>query len=386
MKGLKLAIDASNISSGGGLTHLVELLRAADPNRHHFESIVMWASQSTLDSIPNRSWLLKRTAPVLEKNYLYRAIWQWLKFGKLAEAENCLVLFIPGGSFLTNFHPVVVMNQNLLPFDWTEIKRYGFSLTSVKWLMLRFSQTYSFKHADGVIFLTKHAKNSVLGIIGQLHSETAVISHGLNKRFFNRPRKQKELSEYNNENSLKLIYVSSIAPYKHHNNVFKAIWLLRKKGVPVVLDLYGSPSISDSNYILDKQLKLYDPTHDFIRYNGLTNYDEIHTKYLQADIAIFASSCETFGQILIEGIAAGLPTACSNMSAMPEILGINGVYFDPLNPESIKNSILKLISSVDLREQVAHEGYKRAKKYSWIKCADETFDLLNSIAYKTQRK
>jgi len=276
------------------------------------------------------------------------------------------------------------MSQNLLPFEWSEINRYGLSLISLKLLMLRWSQTRSFKRANGVIFLTKYAKDVVLGITGELYGETPVISHGLNKRFFNHPRKQKNISEYNNSNPLNLIYVSSIEPYKHHVNVIKAVSNLRRKGVPVVVDLYGSPTTSDSQHGLDKFLKRYDPKHELIKYHGLTKHDDIHAKYLQADIAIFASSCETFGQILIEGMAAGLPTVCSKMSAMPEILGNHGIYFDPLSSVSIETAILRLINFEELREKVAHEGYYRAKKFSWEKCANQTFELFNLIASKLQ--
>jgi len=381
-----IGIDASNIRFGGGVTHLVELLRAADHFQYNFDKIIVWASQSTLDSIHDQPWLSKRTDYVLEKNYLYRAVWQWKKLGKLADSEKCSVLFVPGGSFLTSFRPIVAMSQNLLPFEWNELSRYGFSLTSLKWLMLRWTQTYSFKRANGVIFLTKYAKDTVLDITGELHGETYIIPHGLDKRFFNHPRKQKNISEYNYENPLRLIYVSSIEPYKHHNNVIKAVSNFRNNGVPIVLELYGVPATSDSLNSLDKCLREYDPKHKFIKYNGLTKYDDIHTKYFQADIAIFASSCETFGQILIEGMAAGLPTVCSKMSAMPEILGNNGIYFDPLSSESIGRALLKLMNSEDLREEVANEGYHHAKKYSWIKCADETFEFFNLIAGKSQKQ
>ena len=379
-----IGIDASNIGSGGGLNHLVEVLSKSNPVKHGFEKIIVWAPQSTLDAIYDRSWIVKYTYTVLEKNFILRSLWQWNELGRLAKTEGCTILFAPGGSFLTKFRPIVTMSQNLLPFEWSEINRYGLSLISLKLLMLRWSQTRSFKRANGVIFLTKYAKDVVLGITGELYGETPVISHGLNKRFFNHPRKQKNISEYNNSNPLNLIYVSSIEPYKHHVNVIKAVSNLRRKGVPVVVDLYGSPTTSDSQHGLDKFLKRYDPKHELIKYHGLTKHDDIHAKYLQADIAIFASSCETFGQILIEGMAAGLPTVCSKMSAMPEILGNHGIYFDPLSSVSIETAILRLINFEELREKVAHEGYYRAKKFSWEKCANQTFELFNLIASKLQ--
>ena len=43
------------------------------------------------------------------------------------------------------------------------------------------------------------------------------------------------------------------------------------------------------------------------------------------------------------------------------------------------------MNSKQLREKVAREGYHRAKKYSWARCADETFDLFNIITSNFQK-
>ena len=58
---------------------------------------------------------------------------------KNAQKEKYSLLFIPGGSFATKSHPIVTMNNNLLPFEWSELKRYGISLLKLKWILLRYS-------------------------------------------------------------------------------------------------------------------------------------------------------------------------------------------------------------------------------------------------------
>ena len=61
-----LGIDASNIRAGGGLTHLVELLGAADPLAHDFSRVVVWSGRSTLSRIEDRDGLGKVSGPVLD--------------------------------------------------------------------------------------------------------------------------------------------------------------------------------------------------------------------------------------------------------------------------------------------------------------------------------
>ena len=78
-------------------------------------------------------------------------------------------------------------------------------------------------------------------------------------------------------------------------------------------------------------------------------------------------------------MAAGLPTACSNMSAMSEILGDSGIYFDPLDPYSIANNLKILIESQELRLKNGSTSIIKAKKYSWSNCADQTFNFFRQF-------
>ena len=60
---LVVGIDASNLRNGGGLTHLIELLAAAEPKSHQIERIVVWACEKTLSTLAERTWLQKEALP-----------------------------------------------------------------------------------------------------------------------------------------------------------------------------------------------------------------------------------------------------------------------------------------------------------------------------------
>jgi hypothetical protein len=165
-----LAIDASNIRTGGGVTHLVEVLRAAQPAAHGVEKIFVWGCAATLARIEDRPWLEKRTDPSLEGNLLERIVWQRWTLNKLIRAMGVNLLFVPGGSIVTNFHPTVTMSRNMLPFEWSELRRFGLSAMTLRLLVLRANQTASFKKADGTIFLTRYAYDAVTKRMGALMS------------------------------------------------------------------------------------------------------------------------------------------------------------------------------------------------------------------------
>ncbi len=374
-----LGVDASNIRAGGGITHLVELLAAAEPARYGFNTVVIWASAATLSLLEERPWLAKRSDPILEKHYLHRALWQRNRLGELAKKEGCNLLFIPGGSFATDFRPVVTMSQNLLPFEWKELSRYGVSLTTFRLILLRWTQSHSFRKASGTIFLTRYAQDVVLKVTETLQGKVAIIPHGIEKRFLNRPRTHRPLAECGEANPIRLVYVSIINVYKHQWRVAEAVVKLRAEGLPVVLDLIG-PAYPTALRKLREVLLRVDPTGSFIRYCGAIPYKKLHSHYAEADLCIFASSCENMPNTLLEGMASGLPIACSQRGPMPEILGDAGVYFNPEDPASIFDAIRKLIESPVLRTEMAQAAYERAQEYSWKRCADQTFGFFAEVA------
>lgn len=55
---------------------------------------------------------------------------------------------------------MVTMNQNLLPFDWRDLLRYEWPTMTLKLAALRFTQSATFKRADGVIYVSRHARES----------------------------------------------------------------------------------------------------------------------------------------------------------------------------------------------------------------------------------
>jgi glycosyltransferase involved in cell wall biosynthesis len=376
---MTIGIDASNLRGGGGVTHLVELLRAVNPEQADIERIVIWGGRSTLKAVEDRPWLEKRNPTVLDKGLLQRTLWQRFALSKAAREARCCVLFVPGGSYAGSFHPVVTMSRNMLPFEIGELKRYGWSLFTLKMLLLRLTQSRSYRKADGLIFLTKYARNFVLSITGKLQGKICTIPHGLNPRFTRVPKQQRSILDYDDTSPFRVLYVSIIDLYKHQWNVVEAIAALRKQGFPLVLDLVG-PAYPPALKRLNETIGRFDAAKAWVNYHGAIPFNELHLCYGKADLGLFASSCENMPNILLETMASGLPIACSNRGPMPEVLGAAGAYFDPEKPEDIARSVKTLIESPRLRSELAQLSYQKAQQYSWRRCAEETCQFLVSVA------
>lgn len=360
------------------MTHLVELLDAAQPKNYGIERIIVWASPSTLSALNDRDWLIKKNPSMLSKGFLQRMLWQCFCLSQSARDEGCDILFVPGGSYAGNFRPVVTMSQNMLPFEMDELRRYGRTLFAIKLLLLRFTQSRTFKKSEGVIFLTKYARDTVLKITGKLRAKSCIVPHGLNHRFSRAPKIQRQIADYNLKAPYRLLYVSVVDQYKHQWHVVEAVSRLRKQGLPIILDLVG-PAYPPSLKRLKETINREDVDRTWVNYWGSIPFNELHHCYAQADLGLFASTCENMPNILLEKMAAGLPIACSLRGPMPEILQNSGLYFDPENPKDIASAITRLIESADLRTRLANLAYQSSKKYLWSKCAEDTLKFLVNV-------
>jgi glycosyltransferase involved in cell wall biosynthesis len=375
---MRLDIDASNLREGGGITHLVEMLRAADPAAHGFSQVVVWGCRATLARLEDRPWLLRHHQSALDGGPARRFLWQHFALPARLRSAGCGVLFAPGGMHTGAFHPVVTMSRNMLPFEWRELKRYAWSMTGLRLLMLRSTQARAYRKADGLIFLNEYACRAVMRTVKSVPGLTAIIRHGVDERFFQPPREQRAIARYDIHKPFRLIYVSIVDLYKHQWHVVAAVARLREGGLPLVLELVGQaygPALARLRGAMNR----FDPQGEFVRYAGPVPYDQLHLRYAEADLCVFASSCENMPNILLEGMASGLPISCSNRGPMPEVLGDAGTYFDPESPADIVRALREMIESPELRGKCAGKSYARAHAYSWRRCASETFGFLADV-------
>ena len=374
-----LGIDASNIRAGGGLTHLKEVLRNADPIKYNFEKVVIWSSEKTLSKIDDAEWLVKVTHPFLNKSFIWALLFQIFVLKKSAKEFECSLLFVPGGTFLCGFRPFVTLSQNMLPFELKEAFRFESVITRMRFLLLRMTQSLAFRRASGLIFLTQYAKNSIVKILSLKARNITVIHHGIDHRFAGKPKAQYLASNYSLDNPYRLLYVSILTAYKHQWNVAEAVFKLSEDGFPIHLTLIG-PKDSQGYAKLMKVFKRYPESSSAVSYLGEIDHDALPNYYKDADAFVFASSCENMPIILVEAMSAGLPIASSNMGPMPEILSAAGIYFNPESVDDIYETLKKLFVDDRLRDDISNKSYSIATSYTWKNCADDSFSFLSKIA------
>lgn len=377
---LTIGIDASRNRSGGAVAHLIGILSEGDPTSLGASKVHLWAYQTLLDAIPDRPWLIKHNPPALEQSILKQLWWQRFGFPVEVKLTGCQIVLNTDAGTISTVRPAVTMSRDTLSYEPGEIKLYGFSIARLRLIILRYVQNRSLREADGVIFLTRYAAKLIQQSCGNLPS-IAYIPHGVGAAF----KQSKQLIDWPEAGArpIRCIYVSNAEMYKHQWVVIEAISQLRKRGNNLTLKLVGGGK-GPAQRLVQNAIAVWDQGENFVEQLAFLPQQELPDHLAQADLFIFASSCENMPNTLLEAMAVGLPIACSNRGPMPEVLADGGVYFDPADAESIAGAIEQIVQSPTLRLTIAQRAKALSQQYNWKRCADETWAFVAETYLKSK--
>jgi glycosyltransferase involved in cell wall biosynthesis len=75
-------------------------------------------------------------------------------------------------------------------------------------------------------------------------------------------------------------------------------------------------------------------------------------------------------------MAAGIPVACADASALPETAGGAALLFDPLDPRAVVAACLEVSNNETLRADLVRRGLSRAAGLTWDAAASALLDSL----------
>ena len=88
-------------------------------------------------------------------------------------------------------------------------------------------------------------------------------------------------------------------------------------------------------------------------YTGYLNGTELAKAYASSDIFVFPSTTDTFGNVIIEAQAAGLPVIVSDVGGPRELVtdGVNGLITKALDVADFTSAIRRLVEDEPLAQR-----------------------------------
>ncbi len=139
-----------------------------------------------------------------------------------------------------------------------------------------------------------------------------------------------------------------------------------EKNLPafLALDLPGSKVVVGDGPDLAMLRQRYPEVHFLGRKTG----EDLASIYASADVFVFPSRTDTFGNVMLEALASGVPVAAFPVTAPRDVLGDAGALSEDLREAAL--------AALDIPKEIA---LGRAATYSWRACALEFLGNLTRV-------
>jgi glycosyltransferase involved in cell wall biosynthesis len=121
---------------------------------------------------------------------------------------------------------------------------------------------------------------------------------------------------------------------------------------------------------------------------GHLSSEELSRAYASSDMFVFPSTTETFGNVTLEAMAAGLPPVCANKGGASGIIkeGVTGLLAEPRNAHDLAEKIGMLLDSSEQRENMARTAYTYAQNQTWEKIFSREMEEYQDVIRKYKLK
>lgn len=186
-----------------------------------------------------------------------------------------------------------------------------------------------------------------------------VVARGVDTRLFSPARRSDALraSWKVAGDDLVVAHVGRLAPEKNLPLVLSTFEAIQRFAPRARLLLVGDGP-------LRKKLAQTHPQHIFA---GMRHGEDLATHYASADLFLFPSMTETYGNVTLEALASGLPVVAYRMAAAAELIrhGDNGMLAAPGASDQFVRAALDLVTRPGVRQRAAGAAPRSVAMLDW---------------------
>ncbi len=197
------------------------------------------------------------------------------------------------------------------------------------------------------------------------HNHVAVWGRGVDAQRFSPDRRNDALrASLVEDGDLLLLSVGRVSEEKRLGVLLEAYRGLRERAPGVRLAIVGDGPI---------RAELAASAAPGVRFLGERRGDELAEIYASADVFCFPSTTDTFGQVILEAAASGLPAVAAAAGGGLELVlpGETGLLVPPEDPVAFRHALAELAENATLRLALGARALASARSRSWAKADSE---------------
>jgi len=187
-----------------------------------------------------------------------------------------------------------------------------------------------------------------------------VMPHGVDTSEFNPENRQDDFwKSYNLNGAYKFIYVGRVSREKNLDVLLEAHRLLSKQGIVADLAVVGD----GPDY--DRLRRLHSRAN--VVFTGYLHGKRLATAYASSDALVFPSMTDTFGNVVLEAHASGLPAIVSDQGGPQEIVAVNnsGLVVDARTAGPLATAMATLVNDQPNRNEYRRRALATAAASRW---------------------
>jgi glycosyltransferase involved in cell wall biosynthesis len=272
-----------------------------------------------------------------------------------------IIISTPGPIGLTGLLAAKMLNLKTSGIYHTDFPQYiriltedGF-LESVAWRYMH----WFYGQLDTVFVNSEEYRQSWIGR-GFDPEKLKIFPRGLETELFHPSRRDSAFFEkfgHFGNGEVRLLYVGRVSREKDLDLLAAAYRRLREEGLSIKLFVVGHGPYSEE---LSKAL----PEAIF---TGYLRGEELATAYASSDIFVFPSTTDTFGNVIIEAQASGLPVVVSDSGGPKELVNENetGLITKSHDAEDLARAIRQLVADPARRQSMGNRARELVADRTW---------------------
>ena len=195
-------------------------------------------------------------------------------------------------------------------------------------------------------------------------NSSELFSRGVDTEIYSPVHRSEELRENLgiDKNAPVALYVGRLAPEKNIDLIIRAYQEMKQLAPELRLLIVGDGPLLN-------QLKVQ---HQDIIFAGMQVCNSLSEYYASADVFLFASETETFGNVVLEAMASGLVVIAYDYAAVKMHINnkVNGIAVEPGNPDAFCHLAARLIRHPEDVNSMRRMSRIKAEQIDWKNVID----------------